>query len=106
MEEEIKKFAEVEAKRIEKLFGKSNEEMILVDAVKLSEEVGEVMNEILNYLRLQRKEKLDTKEKVKENLASELADIVLVSNIIAKRTGIDLFASLKNKMDVVKRRDY
>jgi len=104
--EEIKKFAEDEAIRKEKLFDKSNSEMILIDSVKLSEELGEFMNEVQNFLGYQRKEKLDDKETVKKHINEEFADVVLASFILARRLNINPEEALKNKIDTVKKRVY
>lgn len=103
---EINKFAEWEMKRKEKLFNKSNEEMILIDSLKLSEELGELMNVIQNYLGYQRKEKLDSKEVVNKHLKEELADVILVACMLANRLGINVEESLKEKIEIVKKRDY
>jgi len=103
---ELTKFAEWEAKRKEKLFNKSNEEMILIDSLKLTEELGEFMNEIQNFLGYQRKEKLDHKDIVKKHLGEELADVMLVTAILAKRLGINMEESIENKINIVKERKY
>jgi NTP pyrophosphatase (non-canonical NTP hydrolase) len=104
--EKINQFAKFEMKRKEDLFNKSNQEMILIDSLKLSEEVGEFMNEIQNFMGFQRKEKLDDKETVKKHLGEECADIILVASMLANRLDLNLEEILNNKMNIVKNRKY
>ena len=104
--DELNDFAEWESKRKEKLFGKTNEEMKLIDAVKLSEEVGEFMNELCKSMGLQRKEKLEDPEKTKKELAKEFADVVLTAVILAKRLNIDISDALEEKIEIVRARRY
>jgi len=103
---ELQEFAEFEIKRRNNLFKKDNHEMTLVDSIKLSEEVGELMNEILNYLKLQRKEKLDPTEVVEKHLGEELSDVLIVVSILSQRLGINIENALKNKIDIIKERKY
>lgn len=103
---DINSFAEWEMKRKEKLFNKSNQEMILIDSLKLSEELGEFMNEIQKSLGLQRKEKLEEKEITKKHLGEEFADVILVASMLANRLGINTEGALKNKIEIVKNRKY
>jgi NTP pyrophosphatase (non-canonical NTP hydrolase) len=102
---ELKEFADWASKRKETLLNKSNCDLISSDAVKLAEETGEVANEIQNYLGLQRKEKIDSKEIILKHLGEELADVILVSTILARRTGLDIEEAIRNKMDIVKGRN-
>lgn len=72
------------------------EKDILARTVKLSEEVGELSNEILSSLSLQRKSKLD-KFDVK-NLYEEFADIILASISLANSMNVDLDRAVDAKM--------
>ena len=103
---ELKEFVKFEQGRREKMFNKTNDEMIVYDAIKLSEEVGELMDEFLKYEGMQRKEKLRDKEETKEEVAKEVADVILVAMILADRMGIDFEQALKEKIEILKGRDY
>ena len=72
------------------------EKDILARTVKLSEEVGELSNEILSSLSLQRKSKLD-KFDVK-NLYEEFADIILATISLANSMKVDLDRAVDAKM--------
>ena len=72
------------------------EKDILARTVKLSEEVGELSNEILSSLSLQRKSKLD-KFDVK-NLYEEFADIILATISLANATKVDIDRAVDAKM--------
>lgn len=104
--EELNDFTGWEARRKEKLFGKTNDEMILIDAIKLSEENGEAMDALMTYLGFQRKEKLKEKTVAKKELEGEFADVILTVAILAKRLGIDVQDMLENKINVVRARKY
>lgn len=104
--EELLKFSKIERKRRQNLFGKTNEEMIMIDAIKLSEEVGELMDEFLKHEGLQRKEKLRPKEETKKEVAKEFADVILTAVIMADRMNIDIEKALEEKIKIVLERDY
>jgi NTP pyrophosphatase (non-canonical NTP hydrolase) len=104
--DELNDFADWEAKRQEKLFEKRNEEMIFKDAIKLSEENGETMDALLNYLGLQRREKLKDKVTAKKELGSEIADVILTAAILAKRLNINISDVVEDKINIVRARKY
>lgn len=64
-------------------------------AVKLVEEVGELCAEILKHDSLQRKEK---GENNKEDIAEEMADVIITAFLLAIRLDIDLEKALEQKM--------
>jgi NTP pyrophosphatase (non-canonical NTP hydrolase) len=59
--EDLLKFIEVEDERLKKYYGgySDQEKRILARTVKLTEELGELCNEVLAHNSLQRKQKLD-----------------------------------------------
>jgi len=71
------------------------EKDILSRMVKLQEEVGELSNDVLSILSLQRKSKLDEFEK--SNMYEEFADVVLSVIMLANSVGVDIERAVKNK---------
>ena len=72
------------------------EKDILLKTVKLSEEVGELSNDILSVLSLQRKSKLDAFDKT--NLYEEFADVVLGALALANTMRVDMDRAVKDKL--------
>jgi len=72
------------------------EKDILAKNVKLAEEIGELSNDILSSLSLQRKSKLLKFNK--HNLYEEFADIVLATTTLANTLGVDLNRAINNKL--------
>jgi NTP pyrophosphatase (non-canonical NTP hydrolase) len=72
------------------------EKDILTRTVKLSEEVGELSNDILSVLSLQRKAKL--KEFEKKNMYEEFADVILSAILLANSVGVDVERAVRNKL--------
>lgn len=72
------------------------EKDILAKTVKLSEEVGELSNDILSVLSLQRESKL--RKFNKTNLYEEFADIIITTIVLANATRVDLSRAIKDKM--------
>ncbi|MEE9405889.1 MAG: MazG nucleotide pyrophosphohydrolase domain-containing protein [Candidatus Aenigmarchaeota archaeon] len=75
---------------------------ILARAVKLSEEFGELCNDVLGHANLQRKSKMDGFEK--GNINEEFADIIIVALLLAKAMDIDVMAGLKGKIKKIEQR--
>jgi len=75
------------------------ERNILVQTVKLNEEVGELCNDILGILKLQRR----AKQKIfdKRNIYEEFADVIISTITLAQTAGVDLERALKNKLDKI-----
>jgi len=80
-------------------FATKQEKDILVETVKLNEEVGELCNDILGILKLQRK----AKQKVfdKRNIYEEFADVIITTIVLAQTTGVDLERALKDKLEKI-----
>jgi NTP pyrophosphatase (non-canonical NTP hydrolase) len=97
---DLQKFAKEESERLKKRMGYGDKEFILTNAIKLGEELGEVNEEVLKYFKYARKEKM-----VKENeLAHEIADVLIVSTILAESLGIDIEGALKEKIKIAEER--
>jgi len=96
--EKLKEFAKSEIKRLREKANCTDKEFILINAIKLSEETGEVSNEILKHFKNARKEKLDRDLK----LGDELADVMIVTAGLAELMGVDLNASLERKIKYIK----
>jgi NTP pyrophosphatase (non-canonical NTP hydrolase) len=73
---ELNKFIKKEDQRLRKYYGnyKDEEKRILVRSVKLTEELGELCDEVLNYSSLQRMEKLNNNDA--SNLPEEFAALL------------------------------
>ena len=70
--------------------------------IKLSEEVGEVCEEILSFSCQQRKEKM--REKDKEALAEEIADVIGVALLLSENLEIDVWKAIEKKLEKIKKR--
>ncbi|MFA7243999.1 MAG: MazG nucleotide pyrophosphohydrolase domain-containing protein [Patescibacteria group bacterium] len=70
--------------------------------VKLMEEVGELSNEIMSSMNMQRSEKMSDYKK--DNISSEIADVIITALLIAENIDIDAFESVKKKMGKIKAR--
>ncbi len=75
---------------------------IFSQALKISEEVGELSSEILGTLWYVRQEKLH--KYTQESLMDEFADVVLSTIRLARFMDIDISLALKNKMEKIKNR--
>lgn len=75
------------------------EKDILMKTVKLQEEVGELANEILAVLALQRKSKLAKFQMA--NLYAEFSDVVIASASLANTLGVDLDRAISKKMETL-----
>lgn len=80
-------------------FTTRQEKDILVQTVKLNEEVGELCNDILGILKLQRKAK--QRKFDRRNIYEEFADVIISTITLAQTTGVDLERALKDKLDKI-----
>ncbi len=76
------------------------EKEILAKMVKLTEEVGELGNDILSVLSLQRRSKLADFNKA--NFYEEFADVIISLIQLANATGVDINRAVKNKLKKIK----
>lgn len=84
-----------------KLYSQKEKE-ILTKTVKLNEEVGELCNDILGILRLQRKAKLDKFDR--KNIYQEFADVILTTIQLASVAGVDIERAVKDKIEKIEKR--
>lgn len=84
-----------------KLYSQTEKE-ILTKTVKLNEEVGELCNDILSILQLQRKSKLDKFEK--KNMYEEFADVIITTIQLANTAGVDIERALNDKLKKIEER--
>jgi len=102
--EELLQWIDLEDKRLRERFGNypDQEKRILARTVKVSEELGELCDEVLSFNSMQRQEKLD--EDKAENLAAEFADVLITTLLLAKTMGVDVRAALSKKIEKINKR--
>jgi len=71
--------------------------------LKIGEEVGELMEEILALEKIQRREKLNGRE---DKTADEIADVVLTVLLLAENLGIDFEKELEKGIKKREERKY
>jgi NTP pyrophosphatase (non-canonical NTP hydrolase) len=100
--EELQEFIEQQHQFFRSLKDKSlsEREDILGRTVKLSEELGELSDEVLASLGLQRKGKLESRNP--DNLAAEFADVIIVTFLLARSMDVDIPAALMNKIEKIR----
>lgn len=100
---DLLKFIENEDGRLKKYYGYGDQEKrILARTVKLTEELGELCEEVLAHNSLQRKQKLDNIDK--ENLPQEFADVIITLLLLAKAMNVDVEKALKKKIEKINKR--
>lgn len=72
------------------------EQEVLTRTVKLNEEVGELCNDILSVLKLQRKSKLEKFDK--RNFYEEFGDVIITTIQLANAAGVDIQRAVNDKM--------
>ncbi len=82
--------------------GYDKEKRILARAVKLSEELGELSDEVLSFNDDQRKEKLDAHDK--NNLPEEFADVIITAFLLAESMNVDVEKGIESKIEKIKGR--
>ncbi len=78
------------------------EKEILAETVKLNEEVGELCNDILAVLKLQRPAKLLKFDK--RNIYEEFADVIITTIVLAQTIDVDLERALSDKIKKIEER--
>ena len=101
---ELKEIIKWETDRLTKAHPGSKRDHIFWATLKISEESGEVVEQVLASEGFQRQHKLDAYKE--QDLAHELADVMLVTMILAERLGIDIEEALKEKIEIVEKRTY
>lgn len=79
------------------------EREILARTVKLNEEVGELCNDILAILRLQRKAKLERFDR--RNIYQEFADVLITLTQLAISANVDLDRAVRDKIKMISERN-
>jgi NTP pyrophosphatase (non-canonical NTP hydrolase) len=97
-------FIKKEDIRLRKQYGNygDNEKRVLARAVKLTEELGELCDEVLSHCILQRKEKLEGRDV--DNLPGEFADVVITTLLLAEAMGVDIEKGLEDKIKKIDKR--
>lgn len=72
------------------------EKEILTKTVKLNEEVGELCNDILSVLKLQRRAKLEKFDK--RNIYEEFGDVVITTIQLAVAAGVNIDRAVNDKL--------
>ena len=78
------------------------EKEILTKTIKLNEEVGELCNDILSVLKLQRKSKLEKFDK--RNFYEEFADVIITTMQLAAVAKVDIERALNDKLIKIEKR--
>ncbi|MFH0905109.1 MAG: MazG nucleotide pyrophosphohydrolase domain-containing protein [bacterium] len=102
--EELLNWVALEDQRVRERFGNypDEEKRILARTVKLSEELGELCDEVLSFNSMQRQEKLDTNEA--DNLSAEFADVLITTLLLARVMGVDIPVALERKIEKINKR--
>lgn len=102
--EKLTRFIEEQNQWLIKHFGKNEdkERRVLSRTVKLTEELGELYNEVLGFFGNQRKEKLLLKKR--KGLAEEFADVIITALLLAKSLGINIEKALEEKIKKLEKR--
>ena len=79
-------------------------ERILALMVKLTEETGELADEVLASQGDQRKEKLS--EMSTDGLENEVADVIITVLLLAAALNVDVSAALQKKIEKIRKRTY
>lgn len=77
-------------------------EDIFAGMIKVTEEVGELSNEVLAFSNYQRKEKADKHNQ--ETLESEFADVLFSLLVLAKTMDVNMDEAVTKKMQKIKER--
>lgn len=79
------------------------EKEILTKTVKLNEEVGELCNDILGILKLQRRAKLEKFDK--HNIYQEFADVIITTLSLANAASVDIERAVSDKLKKIEERE-
>lgn len=102
--QELARWARARLPAISRVTGVSrhSETFVLLQAVKMSEEVGELQAEVLGKLKMQRANK--SREFDNASLAAEIADVMMTVAVLSVALDIDLPQAMREKMDAVERK--
>ncbi len=100
LQERVKKHTE--NVKIDYQLATPREQEVLAKTVKLNEEVGELCNDILAVLKLQRKSKLEKFDK--RNFYEEFGDVILSTIQLATAAGVDIDRAVNDKLKKIEER--
>ena len=80
----------------------AEEKEILTMTVKLNEEVGELCNDILSILRVQRRSKLEKFDR--RHVYQEFADVILTTLQLASAARVDIERAVEDKIKKIEER--
>jgi NTP pyrophosphatase (non-canonical NTP hydrolase) len=88
--------------KLEERFWKydDQEKLVLSSTVKLTEELGELCNEVMFYNSRQRSEKREVHDQ--ENLPHEFADVMIALFMLAKDMDVNIEKALSQKIEKIK----
>lgn len=93
----------LQSAKLDRHFGSATKrEEVLARLAKLTEECGELADEVLASDGHQRKEKLADKQN--DSLGHELADVLITTLLLAEKMRIDVNVALKKKVGKIDRR--
>ena len=99
LEEQIKK---LNTPKVDYSLQSPREKEILTRTVKLNEEVGELCNDILSILKLQRRAKLERFDK--RSIYQEFADVLITLIQLAVSANVDLERAVRDKLQTISER--
>jgi len=101
---EFLKYIEIEDRRLNQRYPQlDSEKMLLARTVKMSEEMGELSENILGVLGLQRSEKLQHLDQ--KHLGREFADLIITTFLTAKSAGVDVWQAMEEKIPELNQRN-
>jgi len=102
---ELHEFVRSEDHRLRDLYPEqTHKERILSRMCKLTEETGELAEQVLKTLAMQRKEKMiDVK---KEDLEEELVDVLITAFLLSEILEVNIDDAIEKKVNKIKNRNY
>ncbi|MFC1644775.1 MazG nucleotide pyrophosphohydrolase domain-containing protein [Patescibacteria group bacterium] len=100
----ILEFIDVQDERLRKTHDNylDEEKRALARMVKLSEEVGELADEVLSFNSMQRDDKIE-KHSI-ESVSGEVADVLITTLLLAKVMKVDVEDALEKKIKALNKR--
>lgn len=101
---ELTGFIQKEDQRLREKYSNypDEEKRVLSRTVKLTEELGELCNEVLASQSQQRQEKLAQHQE--DNLSEEFADVLITTLLLANCLGVDIEEALARKIAKIEKR--
>ena len=100
MEDMNSKIGTIWKSLLEKSEEKDLDRLAILQALKCTEELGEVADMVLRDAGANRKRKEIPKEEIRRRLGEEIADVMLALHLLAKNRGIDVNKSLREKIEI------